>query len=140
MISILDRPKPVPGNEGEDPTAAVPKDTSTPMEESSPFGAETSKTDDASSTDIQTSIPMMNGLSSAMRTQLLVACVSLVGIPADRDALNAVLRLCLRLTQDFDQAVIFTQLGGMKMLLGLTQVRNAKNPALRGGNTTLGIN
>ena len=82
------------------------------------------KTEQTLSSDSTTSshIPLMDGLSSEERTQLLMACVSLVGIPADRDALNAVLRLCLRLTQDFDQAVIFTQLGGMKMLLGLTQV------------------
>lgn len=77
---------------------------------------------DSSGAEVQTSIPLMDGLSPEERTQLLMACVALVGIPADRDALNAVLRLCLRLTQDFDQAVIFTQLGGMKMLLGLTQV------------------
>jgi E3 ubiquitin-protein ligase HUWE1 len=42
-------------------------------------------------------------------------------VPVDADALNAVLRLSLRLTQDFDRAVEFTELGGVKMLLALTQ-------------------
>ena len=31
-------------------------------------------------------------------------------VPVDADALNAVLRLSLRLTQDFDRAVEFTEL------------------------------
>ena len=67
---------------------------------------------------------MLDGLSASERIELLKACVALVDVPVDPDALNAVLRLCLRLTQDFDQAVLFTQLGGVKMLLGLTQSSN----------------
>ena len=51
---------------------------------------------------------------------LLHACVSLMGISVDADALNAILRLLLRLTRDFEQAVVFAQLGGVKMLLDLT--------------------
>ena len=39
------------------------------------------------------------------------------GLSVDADALNAILRLLLRLTQDFEQAVVFAQLGGVKMLL-----------------------
>ena len=52
---------------------------------------------------VVTSIPMLDGLNSKERTSLLTACVGLIGVPVDRDALNAVLRLCLRLTQDFEQ-------------------------------------
>ena len=44
-----------------------------------------------------------------------------MGLSVDADALNAILRLLLRLTQDFEQAVVFAQLGGVKMLLDLTQ-------------------
>ncbi len=74
--------------------------------------------------EAKTTIPMLDGLSSSERMALLKACVALVDVPVDPDALNAVLRLCLRLTQDFDQAVLFTQLGGVKMLLNLTQSSN----------------
>lgn len=61
------------------------------------------------------------GLSEDERASLLRSCVTLMKVPVDADALNAVLRLSLRLTQDFDRAVEFTELGGVKMLLGLTQ-------------------
>ena len=52
---------------------------------------------------------------------LLHACVGLMGLPVDAYALNAILRLLLRLTRTFDYAVIFAQMGGVKMLLDLTQ-------------------
>ncbi len=63
----------------------------------------------------------VRGLSEDERASLLRSCVTLMKVPVDADALNAVLRLSLRLTQDFDRAVEFTELGGVKMLLGLTQ-------------------
>ena len=44
-----------------------------------------------------------------------------MGLPVDAYALNAILRLLLRLTRTFDYAVIFAQMGGVKMLLDLTQ-------------------
>ena len=61
------------------------------------------------------------GLNDEERASLLRSCVTLMKVPVDADALNAVLRLSLRLTQDFERAVEFTELGGVKMLLGLTQ-------------------
>lgn len=67
------------------------------------------------------SLPSLKKLSDEECSTLLHACVSLMGLSVDADALNAILRLLLRLTQDFDQAVIFAQLGGVKMLLDLTQ-------------------
>lgn len=73
--------------------------------------------------NLQTMEPL-HGLSEEGRTSLLKSCVNLIGLPVDADALNAVLRLCLRLTQDFDQAVLFTRLGGIKKLLSLTQASN----------------
>ena len=50
-----------------------------------------------------------------------VGHVGLMGLPVDAYALNAILRLLLRLTRTFDYAVIFAQMGGVKMLLDLTQ-------------------
>ncbi len=65
--------------------------------------------------------PTARGLNDDERASLLRSCVTLMKVPVDADALNAVLRLSLRLTQDFERAVEFTELGGVKMLLGLTQ-------------------
>ena len=68
-------------------------------------------------TTSQTLLPKLKKLSEVECSTLLHACVSLMGLSVDADALNAILRLLLRLTQDFEQAVIFAQLGGVKMLL-----------------------
>jgi len=65
--------------------------------------------------------PVAQGLSTDERASLLRSCVALIKVPVDPDALNAVLRLSLRLTQDFERAVEFSELGGVKMLLALTQ-------------------
>ena len=62
-------------------------------------------------------LPKLKKLSDMECSTLLHACVSLMGLSVDADALNAILRLLLRLTQDFEQAVVFAQLGGVKMLL-----------------------
>ena len=64
--------------------------------------------------------PSLKKLTDEDCSTLLNACVSLMGISVDADALNAILRLLLRLTRDFEQAVVFAQLGGVKMLLDLT--------------------
>ena len=79
---------------------------------------------DMSKSDVESKalpLPKLKKLSDNECSTLLHACVSLMGLAVDADALNAVLRLLLRLTQDFDQAVVFAQLGGVKMLLDLTQ-------------------
>ena len=47
--------------------------------------------------------------------------MKLLSIPVDRDALHAAMRICLRLTRDFKLASLFAELGGVRMLLGLTQ-------------------
>ena len=62
-----------------------------------------------------------NGLGPEDRSSLLASCVSFLSVPVDADALNAVLRLCLRFTQDFRYAVEFAKLGGIKYILNLTQ-------------------
>ena len=47
--------------------------------------------------------------------------MGLFSIPVDRDTLHAVMRVCLRLTRNFENAMIFAGLGGVRMLLDLTQ-------------------
>jgi E3 ubiquitin-protein ligase HUWE1 len=41
--------------------------------------------------------------------------------PIERELLHAVMRLCLRLTRSYDIAVKFADLGGIEVLLNLTQ-------------------
>ena len=48
-----------------------------------------------------------NGLGPEDRSSLLASCVSFLSVPVDADALNAVLRLCLRFTQDFRSVLQF---------------------------------
>lgn len=80
-----------------------------------------------SSTDCQTNekssaeTSIVKGLTPEGRSSLLKSCVALISFPVDADALNAVLRLCLRLTQDFELASNFASFGGVKMLLQLNQ-------------------
>lgn len=46
--------------------------------------------------------------------------MGLLAIPVDRDTLHAVMRVCLRLTRNFENAMIFGGLGGVRLLLNLT--------------------
>lgn len=50
------------------------------------------------------------------------ACVKLLAIPVERDTLNALLKLCLRLTRDYKNAEVFAREGGVKLLLDMTQI------------------
>ena len=104
----------------------------TEMESSSPSEPSTNPTtpanndpvnDDTLSVQSKTLGASLHGLSPDEKSRLLAACVGLVAVPVEADALNAVLRLCLRLTQEFEQAVQFAKLGGIKLLLNLKQVR-----------------
>ena len=123
MLTIKDTPKaPVrtdSAQTGDDtPTPAAQETPSTPMSES---GEPKSEAEDAEANNKTEDVPDLNGLSREERSLVLESCVNLMGVPVDHDALNAVLRLCLRLTQDFDAAIQFTELGGIKMLLALDQ-------------------
>ena len=62
------------------------------------------------------------GLTQEQSSVLLRAAVGLISIPVEPDALNAILRLVLRLTRTFAQATLFAELGGIRLLLGLTQL------------------
>ena len=77
----------------------------------------TTESDQAEQTAKISLLTKLKKLSDVECSTLLHACVSLMGLSVDADALNAILRLLLRLTQDFEQAVVFAQLGGVKMLL-----------------------
>ena len=61
------------------------------------------------------------GLTKGQSESLLRAAVGLIAVPVEPDALNAILRLCLRLTRTFSEASLFAELGGIKLLLNLTQ-------------------
>jgi E3 ubiquitin-protein ligase HUWE1 len=50
------------------------------------------------------------------------SCVGLMVPSIDGDTLHAVLRLCLRLTREYEHSFLFVDLGGMKKLLNLTQI------------------
>ncbi len=55
--------------------------------------------------------------------QSIVRCsVYLIGLPVDPDTLHALLRLVLRLTREHQFAMTFAELGGTRLLLGLTQL------------------
>lgn len=49
------------------------------------------------------------------------SCIGLIGVPVEPDALHAVLRLCLRFTRNHQHALMFSELGGPRLLLSLTQ-------------------
>ena len=74
---------------------------------------------------METSSPVpysCTGLTPDQASTLLRAAVGLIAIPVEPDALNAILRMCLRLTRQFNQATLFAELGGIRLLLGLTQL------------------
>lgn len=64
---------------------------------------------------------LLAGLSLTQGSDLIGSCVGLLSIPADPDTLHAAMRLCLRLTRHYQHAENFASLGGVKMLLNLSQ-------------------
>lgn len=64
---------------------------------------------------------VLQGLSPGMAPGIINVCVKLMAIPVDRDALHASMKLCLRLTRDYENAKVFVRMGGMKLLLDMTQ-------------------
>merc|ERR1719266_2985969 len=120
MISLTETPKPVldtKENKSDDKSSDEEmKDVTDQIQKTS-----TENSDQAEQTKTNQLLPKLKKLSDVECSTLLHACVSLMGLSVDADALNAILRLLLRLTQDFEQAVVFAQLGGVKMLLDLTQ-------------------
>ena len=76
---------------------------------------------DSSSPPPAADIYRCTGLTEEQSSALLRASVGLVAVPVEPDAINAILRLCLRLTRHFHLAAMFAELGGIRLLLGLTQ-------------------
>ncbi|XP_064633553.1 E3 ubiquitin-protein ligase HUWE1-like isoform X3 [Lineus longissimus] len=66
-------------------------------------------------------VKIVQGLTPDQYTSIVRSAVGLLGIPVEADTLHATLRVCLRLTRDHKYALIFAELGGPKLLLGLTQ-------------------
>ena len=90
---------------GDDVAMEVTVDNSKDQEAADKKAKEAEATEED---EIKSSVPILDGLSSKMRSELLCACVSLIGVPVDPDALNAVLRVSLRLTQVRKQMFFFT--------------------------------
>ncbi|KAG6803233.1 E3 ubiquitin-protein ligase HUWE1 isoform X1 [Apis mellifera caucasica] len=64
---------------------------------------------------------VLQGLDPSMAPSIIRACVRLMAIPVDRDALHAAMKVCLRLTRDYENAEIFVREGGVKLLLEMSQ-------------------
>lgn len=65
--------------------------------------------------------PVIRGIDTREMPDIVRACVRLLGIPVDRDALHALLKVCLRLSRDYNNAIVFAREGGVKLLLDMTQ-------------------
>lgn len=74
-----------------------------------------------SSTSKAGSYKVVPGLQSDQRAALVRACVGFMNVPVEPDTLHAVMRLCLRLTRQYEHASLFAELGGVKAILQLTQ-------------------
>lgn len=65
-------------------------------------------------------IPIAN-FTKEQSEEIVRSCVKLMNTEIDKDALHAIMRLCLRLTQDFDNAKIFVNEGGVRCLIQLKE-------------------
>ncbi|XP_029040981.2 LOW QUALITY PROTEIN: E3 ubiquitin-protein ligase HUWE1 [Osmia bicornis bicornis] len=64
---------------------------------------------------------VLQGLDPSMAPGIIRACVKLMAIPVDRDALHASMKVCLRFTRDYENAEIFVREGGVKLLLEMAE-------------------
>ncbi|XP_015599094.1 E3 ubiquitin-protein ligase HUWE1 isoform X3 [Cephus cinctus] len=64
---------------------------------------------------------VVQGLDPNVAPSIVRACVKLLAIPVDRDALHALMKVCLRLTRDYKNAEVFAREGGVRLLLDMTQ-------------------
>ncbi|XP_023930490.1 E3 ubiquitin-protein ligase HUWE1 [Lingula anatina] len=63
----------------------------------------------------------VKGLTPEQINTIVRASVGMIAIPVEPDTLHAVMRLCLRVTREHQHSLTFTQLGGARLLLNLTQ-------------------
>lgn len=54
--------------------------------------------------------------------QIVRSCVKFMHLQIDKDLLHAIMRVCVRLTRNFNNAKIFVQEGGVKCLLKMRQI------------------
>jgi E3 ubiquitin-protein ligase HUWE1 len=80
-----------------------------------PVVEEESDTKNSSNTKIVPSLELRHCHS------LIGTLVGLINIPVEADTLHAVMRLCLRLTRNYEVAALFAELGGVRAILQLTQ-------------------
>ncbi|CAD6224794.1 GSCOCG00005556001-RA-CDS [Cotesia congregata] len=64
---------------------------------------------------------VVQGLNPIAAPTIVSTCVKLLAIPVDRDTLHALMKVCLRLTRDYNNAQVFAKEGGVKLLLEMTQ-------------------
>lgn len=60
---------------------------------------------------------VIKGFTDEQAKEMVEACVALMAAEIDRDALHAMMRLCLRLTQKFEIAQAFVRMGGVTRLI-----------------------
>ncbi len=116
-----------PTNEGKSDQKGESKmDTEESSENKSELNSdkkeEAMKTESENKTEDEEELKVISGLMPD-QIQTIVRCsVYLIGLPVDPDTLHALLRLVLRLTREHQFAMTFAELGGTRLLLGLTQL------------------
>ncbi|XP_063707232.1 E3 ubiquitin-protein ligase HUWE1 isoform X2 [Culicoides brevitarsis] len=64
---------------------------------------------------------VLDGLEQFQTKDLVAACVRLMAHDFDKDTLHAIMRVCLRLTRNYENAEVFAKEGGVKLLLQMKQ-------------------
>ncbi|WAR27034.1 HUWE1-like protein [Mya arenaria] len=78
-------------------------------------------TDSGALTEDKAAVKVVTGLTSAQISNIISSVVSMISVPVEAETLHAALRLILRLTREHKYALQFAELGGPRLLLGLTQ-------------------
>ena len=108
-------------------SAGTPQDGDTAMDlADDSTAASTSKVEQPSASSQAASLAIskyrvIKELDAQQNLNLITSCVSFLSIPVDVEALQAVMRLILRITRDYEMAKKFAELGGVKSILKLTQ-------------------
>lgn len=87
------------------------------------FGSDSNMDTDYSPAEDKWNV-VVKGLDPNIASSIISTCVKLLPILVDRDTLNALMKVCFRLTRDYENAKIFAREGGVKLLLEMTQASN----------------
>jgi len=68
---------------------------------------------------VEKDIVVLQGLDTSQVNSLIESCVKFIQMPVEPDTLHAVMRVCLRLTRNYESAMVFSHLGGVGALLKL---------------------